>query len=178
MKGIFAENTYFRINENGTCELSLESFGLEAGDIAGIAWFSSDDKICVPSPSRGSLKTTVRGLSSGQATVSARVEGCPDCVFTITVLPEGEETGVVNSKYLTSDKNAVVICSVGNTADLSILGVNISESDMMKTRWESEDESIATVVGNGEKAVVTAEKEGRTRIKVSNPKSAIQFVLM
>lgn len=177
MKGIFAENTYFRINENGTCELSLESFGLESGDVAGIEWVSSDDRICVPSPSRGNLKTTVRGLSSGQTTVSARLEGCPDCVFTVTVLPEGEETGVVNSRYLTSDKNAVVIRSVGGTADLSVSGVNISESDMTKTRWESEDESIATVVGNGERAVVTAEKEGRTRIKVSNPKSANSILI-
>lgn len=103
--------------------------------------------------------------------MSARLEGCPDCVFTITVLPEGEETGVVNSKYLTSNKNAVVIRSVGGTANLSVSGVNIPESDMTGTRWESEDESVARVVGNGENAVVNAEKEGRTRVKVSNPKS-------
>ena len=171
MKGFFAENTYFRINENGSCELSLESFGLDGGDVAGIAWTSSDDRICVPSPSRGSLNTTVTGISSGQATVRASLAGCPDCVFVVTVLPEGEDTGVVNSKYLTSDKNAVVIRTAGGTAELGVSGVNISESDMMRTVWESEDASVATVVGNGENAVVTAEKEGRTRIKVSNPQS-------
>ena len=171
MKGIFAENTYFRINENGSCELSLESFGLDERDTASIVWTSSNDKICVPSPSRGSLKTTVMGLSSGQATISASLEGCPDCVFTVTVLPEGEDTGIINAKYLTSDKNALVIRNVGETAGLSVSGVNILESDMMRTLWESEDSSIATVVGNGEKAVVIAEGEGRTRIKVSNPYS-------
>ncbi len=171
MKFFFAETTYFRINENSACPLSLEQFGLEDSDIANIKWTSSDEKICVPSPGRGSLKTTVAGISSGRATVTASLAGCESCAFNVTVLPEGEEIGIISSKYLTSDKNAVVIQSVGGTAGLKVSGVNISESDMARTFWKSEDSSVASVTGNGESAVVTAEKEGRTRIKVSNPES-------
>ena len=84
-------------------------------------------------------------------------------------MPEGEEVGVVTSKYLTTTKNAVVISTVGDTTNLSVTGVNISDSDMASyTNWQVEDTSIATIVGNGSSAVVTAVSEGKTRVNVTN----------
>ena len=170
MKGFYADTTYYRINVDGTCEIEMSQFGLDASDIQQIVWTSSDPSICMVNASSVShLKATVTGTGSGTATVTASHSGCKDCVFNITVLPEGEETGVVTSKYLTTTKNAVVISTVGDTASLSVTGVNISDSEMASyTNWQVEDTSIATVVGNGSSAVVTAVSEGKTRVNISN----------
>lgn len=170
MKGFYADTTYYRLNVDGTCEIEMNQFGLESSDIQKISWTSSDSSICMVNASSVShLKATVTGTGSGTATVTASLSGCENCVFNITVLPEGEETGIVSSKYLTTTKNAVVISTVGDTASLSVTGVNISDSDMASsTRWQVEDTSIATVVGNGSSAVVTAISEGKTRVNISN----------
>ena len=170
MKGFYADTTYYRINVDGTCEIEMNQFGLESSDIQKISWSSSDSSICMVNASSVShLKATVTGTATGTATVTASLSGCEDCVFNITVLPEGEEIGVVTSKYLTTTKNAVVISTVGDTANLSVTGVNISDSDMASyTNWQVEDASIATVVGNGSSAVVTAVSEGKTRVNISN----------
>lgn len=173
MKGFYADTTYYRINVDGTCEIELNQFGLESSDIQRITWTSSDSSVCMVNASSAShLNATVTGTGSGTATVTASLSGCEDCVFNITVLPEGEELGVVSSKYLTTTKNAVVISSVGETANLSVTGVNISASDMASfTTWQVEDTSIATVAGNGDSAVITAVSEGITRINISNKMS-------
>ena len=170
MKGFYADTTYYRINVDGTCDIEMNQFGLEAGDIQKITWTSSDSSVCMVNASSVShLNATVTGTGCGTATVTASLSGCEDCVFNITVLPEGEEVGVITSKYLTTTKNAVVISTVGDTANLSVTGVNISDSDMASfTTWQMEDTSIATVVGNGSSAVITAVSEGKTRVNVTN----------
>lgn len=170
MKGFYADSTYYRINVDGTCEIEMNQFGLESSDIQQITWISSDSSICMVNASSVShLKATVTGTGFGTAIVTASLSGCEDCIFNITVLPEGEEVGVVTSKYLTTTKNAVVISTVGDTANLSVTGVNISDSDMASyTRWQVEDTSIATVVGNGSSAVITGVSEGKTRVNISN----------
>ncbi len=170
MKGFYADTTYYRINVDGTCEIEMSQFGLEASDIQQIVWTSSDSSVCMVNASSVShLKATVTGTGCGTATVTASLSGCEDCVFNITVLPEGEETGVITSKYLTTTKNAVVISSVGETANLSVTGVNISDSEMASyTTWQVEDTSVAAVVGNGSSAVITAVSEGKTRVNISN----------
>ena len=173
MKGFYADTTYYRINVDGTCEIELNQFGLESSDIQRITWTSSDSSVCMVNASSAShLNATVTGTGSGTATVTASLSDCEDCVFNITVLPEGEELGIVTSKYLTTTKNAVVISSVGETANLSVTGVNISDSDMASfTSWQVEDTSIATVAGNGDSAVITAVSEGKTKVNISNKMS-------
>lgn len=170
MKGFYADVTYCRLNENGNCSIEMKSFGLEDSDLQNIKWTTNDSSICsVAADSSSRLKATVYGYKSGVTTVTASLIGCEDCTFNITVLPEGEDTGVILPSYLTTTKNAVVISEIGSTANISVTGVNISESDMAsKTVWTSEDEGIATVSGNGESAVLTAVSEGKTRIKISN----------
>lgn len=170
MKGFYADTTYYRINVDGTCDIEMNQFGLEAGDIQKISWTSSDSSVCMVNASSVShLNATVTGTGSGTAAVTASLSGCEPCVFNITVLPEGEEVGVVTSKYLTTTKNAVVISTVGDTANLSVTGVNISDADMASfTKWQIEDTSVATVVGNGDSAVITAVSEGKTRVSVYN----------
>lgn len=170
MKGFYADTTYYRINVEGTCEIEMNQFGLEASDIQQIVWTSSNSSVCMVNASSVShLKATVTGTGSGTATITARLSGCEDCVFNITVLPEGEETGVITSKYLTTTKNAVVIPTVGDTVNLSVTGVNISDSEMASyTNWQIEDPSVAAVVGNGSSAVITAVSKGKTRVNISN----------
>lgn len=170
MKGFYADTTYFRLNENGTAKIEMKSFGLEESDFQKIKWTSGDSSVCsVEADSTNRLNANVHGYKSGETTVTANLDGCEPCVFSVTVLPEGEDTGVILPRYLTTAKNAVVITEVGGTASLSVSGVNISDSDMAsKTEWKSENEEIASITGNGESAVVTAVKEGNTRIKVSN----------
>lgn len=170
MKGFYADTTYYRINVDGTCEIEMKQFGLESSDIQKIVWTSSDSSICMINASSIShLNATVTGIGSGTATITASLSGCEDCIFNITVLPEGEDVGIVTSKYLTTTKNAVVIPTLGDTANLSVTGVNISDSEMASyTNWHVDDTSIATVVGNGSTAVITAVSEGKTHVNITN----------
>lgn len=172
MKGIYTDSSYLRINVNGSGTLEMKSFGLETSDVQQINWSSSDSSVCtVQADSSNRLNATVYGYKIGTATVTAKLNGAEDCIFNITVLPEGEDTGVILPSYLTTVKNAVVITDSNGTAEISVTGINITENQMMNTVWFSEDTSVATVNGNGNTATVQALNEGRTRIKVSNPYS-------
>ena len=171
MKAIISGNTYFRINEGGTCTLELEPIGLAESDMAGITWTTEDPGVAIVSAGDTRLKAQVTGIKSGTTKVTAGLAGCKSCTFNITVLPEGEETGVVTSKYLTTDKNAVVITVCGESTDLSVTGVNLTEAEMALTEWTIEDETVASVTANGKTATVTARTGGKTKITVTNRES-------
>ncbi len=170
MKGIYANETYIRINENTTKKVSLEEYGLTENDIRNIKWTTNDSTICTVSAENNNfLNATVSGIKAGKTTITATLTDCEPCVFDITILPDGEETEVIEPKYLTTFKNAIVIPKVGDSASLSVSGINISSADMtIHTQWESLDSDIATVTFNAGDATIIAIKEGKTRIHITN----------
>ena len=182
MKGIYADSTYLRITSGETKEISVESFGLESGDI--ISWRTGDSGLCVvaaDSASTNKCVARVTGISEGRTTVTAAVGTSEPVVFDVTVLKEGESSEIFdeNAGYLTTSQNAVVLESSGESASLSVTGVNISPSDMaLYTNWTMSDinavegEPVFDLSGSpGSNVTITANKPGKTNIVVKNKRA-------
>jgi hypothetical protein len=170
MKGIYSDQTYYRINVNGTAQLSLNQFGLSSTDIASIQWtVNTPAAASVQKNASNGLEAVVTGHQSGQVTVTATsVSGTEPCRFVIVILPEGESTGTIVPKYLTTQKNAVVLSGPGQQAQLSVSGVNLTEAEMTSTSWMTDNPLVASVSGSAGNAAVTANAIGQTKIHASN----------
>lgn len=205
MRAIWTDSNYIRIEYGGSAKLTLQQVGLVDGEGAWdpsytVKWTTSDAGTAVPeiADSTNPLVADVKGISAGHATVTAAIvtvdggqeTGTP-VEFDIVVLAEGESTDVIKNPYLTTTLNAVVIGSIGGTADLEVTGVDLSDSDMKDTEWEvtdinpdSEDEETSGKSGadviqldaNGAAATVTALRKGKSTVKVTNPNAESSLV--
>ncbi|MDR2160166.1 MAG: hypothetical protein LBP23_08900, partial [Treponema sp.] len=174
MKGIYADQTYFRINEKGNALLTLGQFGLSAEDIARIKWETDKPGVCTVAVQSGDrLNAAVSGVSTGTALVTATLAGSEPCVFNITVLPEGEPVQTILPRYLTTAKNAVLLGEPGASMTVGVTGVNISAFSMATgTQWRADDPGVVSVAASGSQATLTALRTGKTKITVSNPDSS------
>jgi hypothetical protein len=174
MKGIYADQTYYRINENGSASLSLNQFGLSEEDVARIKWETDKPGVCTVAAQSGNrLNAAVSGISTGTALVTASLAGSEPCLFNITVLPEGEPLDTVLPQYLTTAKNALVLSEPGASLTVSVTGVNIPALSMAaKTQWKAEDPAVVSIAASGSRAALTALQTGKTKIAVSNPDSS------
>jgi hypothetical protein len=172
MKGIYADSTYFRLNEGGSDTLELLSFGLEETDISALTWSTDNPSLAVVSavPSNR-LHATVTAVSAGNAVITARLSGSEPVAFHLAVLPEGETIETIVPKYLTTVSNAVLLPEADRQASITVTGVNIDAYEMTGTSWVSLDTAVATVSGSSGNATVTAVQSGTTKIIVSNPVS-------
>ena len=179
MKGIYADQTYYRINENGSATLSLNQFGLSDEDIARIKWETDKPGVCTVQAQSGSrLEATVSGISTGTALITATLPGSESCVFNITVLPEGEPVDTILPQYLTTAQNAIVLSEPGASTVARVTGVNVPAASMATgTRWQAEDPSVVSVAAFGSQATITALQTGKTKITVSNPESSNTLAL-
>lgn len=182
-KAIFAENTYYRLNENKSIELQVDKIGYSDDyNFSQVSWTVDDSSICIPvKNSSNPLKATVNGLKAGITKVKCSFENCEPVVFDITVVPEGESTDVIEAPaYMTTTLNAFVLENIGDTQNLSVTGVNISELDMTKTVWELDQDAkeAFTITSNGKNASVTSKKTGKGNIKVRNNASKNELTVM
>lgn len=183
MKGIFADSTYLRIAADEVKTLSVEQFGLSSSD--RVTWSSSKSGICMVNGDSSSPYCTsakVTGISEGSAVITASVGGSSAPVeFNVTVLKAGESSEIFdeNAGYLTTNLNALVIEKEGDSATLNVNGVNISAADMsLYTTWSMTDvegvsgEPVFSLYGSpGSSVQLTANKPGKSSIKVSNKMS-------
>ena len=184
MKGIFADSTYLRIAADEAKTLSVEQFGLSSSD--RVTWSSSKSGICMVNGDSSSPYCTsakVTGISEGSAVITASVGGSSAPVeFNVTVLKAGESSEIFdeNAGYMTTNLNAVVIEKEGDSATLNVNGVNISAADMsLYTVWSMTDienvsssEPVFNLYGSpGSSVQLTANKPGKSSIKVSNKMS-------
>jgi hypothetical protein len=174
MKGIYTDQTYYRINENGTANLVLNQFGLSDEDIARIKWETDKPGVCTVQAQSGSrLEAAVSGISTGTALITASLAGSEPCVFNITVLPEGEPVDTILPQYLTTARNAIVLSEPGASTAVTVTGVNIPTAGMATgTRWQADDPGVVSVAASGSQATITALQTGKTKISVSNPASS------
>jgi len=123
---------------------------------------------------QGTLYISPRAIGSATVSVSH-----PKSSYStdIAVLPEGEDTGTISARFISTAKNAVVLEEPGKSADVSIYGVNIPQTDLYMTTWSDFDRSVVSVAANGASAAITADGFGRARIKVSHPLSAIDLFI-
>ena len=104
------------------------------------------------------------GVAAGTAVVRASLSGCPDAVFDVTVLPEGESVDIIKPRYLTITKNAVMLAEPDDSIALLVTGVNISDAELATgTVWSDADPTIIQVSAAGTRATVTAIKTGKTK---------------
>lgn len=183
MKGIFADSTYLKIAADEVKTLSVEQFGLSSSD--RVTWSSSKSGICMVNGDSSSPYCTsakVTGISEGSAVITASVGGSSAPVeFNVTVLKAGESSEIFdeNAGYLTTNLNALVIEKEGDSATLNVNGVNISAADMsLYTTWSMTDaegvsgEPVFSLYGSpGSSVQLTANKPGKSSIKVSNKMS-------
>jgi hypothetical protein len=179
MKGIYSDQTYFRINVNASATFTLNQFGLSSSDINSINWTVDKPNVATIQKTTGNyLEATATGVTAGNAVITASLAGAEPCTFHLAVLPEGEDVGLIQPKYLTTQKNAVVLSEPGKTANISVIGVNISPADMAtKTLWYAEDPAVVQVSASGEEAVLTALSLGKTKVHVSNMESDNDIVI-
>ena len=183
MKGIFADSTYLRIAAGETKTISVEQFGLSSSD--RVSWSVDKSSLCTVNGDSSSpycTSATVQGLAEGKAFITASVGGSAPVAFEVTVLKAGESSDIFdeNAGYLTTNQNAVVLENEGDSQELSVSGVNISAKDMLLyTNWTMTDlnavaeESVFDLYGSpGSNVRLTANKPGKSTIKVSNKFSA------
>ena len=198
MKWIVSDSTYLRVSGGESKEISVECHGFSTSDI--ISWTVSDSSLCtVESVPGSSNRCTARvtGLNdsseSRKATVTAALSGSDiePVVFDVTILPKGQSSEVFDESagYLTTSQNTVVIENVGESASLSVTGVNIPGEKMrLKTTWSMSDvnavenEPVFELVGNsgsdtGDGATITAKKKGKSCITVKNKDSMNQLAI-
>ncbi len=178
MKAIYSDTSYLRLTANTTKSVSLKTVGLASSDY--IEWTSDDSSIVTVDRDMSSDNcntATLRGISKGRTNVKASLADCEPVVFEVTVLPVGESPDVICApKYLTTNQNAVVIEEVGNSAILSVTGINISNqtqynwSKTEKTSSESEP-AFALAANHSDTATITAEKAGKAVVHVEHPES-------
>lgn len=179
MKGIYSDSSYLRISANETKNICVESFGLSETDT--IKWTSSNPGLAIVNGDYSSNNTfyaTVTGLKEGTCSITASVQGCKDVIFNVTVVPEGVSSEIFdeNAGYLTTLINAVVLEQPDDSTNLSVSGINISDSDMqLFTYWTMEDtnavegDNVFDLVGTpGANVTLTALKPGKSKLKVSN----------
>jgi hypothetical protein len=173
-KIIYADKTYVRINAGASETLHLNQIGLSSTDIIGITWTVNRPETAIVNITGGNrLSAVVAGVSAGTAKVTAALSSGQTCIFDITVLATGETPQVITPQYLTTAKNAVILTQIGDTASVSVSGVNIpSISLVTQTLWSIADSNIASVAANGASASIIAKNVGSTKITVSNPDSA------
>lgn len=205
MKAIWTDSNYIRIEYGGSAQLTLQQVGLTDGSGAWdssytVKWTSSDAGIVLPeiADSSNPLVATAKGISAGHATVTAAITAVgngekqgKEVEFDIVVLAEGESADVIKNPYLTTTLNAVVIGSIGGTAELDVTGVDLSDAEMKDTAWEvtdinpdSDDEETSAKSGadviqlasNGASATVTALRKGKSTVKVTNPHAESSIV--
>lgn len=182
-KAIYADNTYFRVLENDSIEISVNQIGYgEAYDFSTLSWTVDDNSVCIPEKSSmNPLAAVIKGLHAGYAKITASFESSPPVVFDVTVVPEDESVSVIEpARYLTTSLNAFVLSDIGDKQDISVTGVNISAVDMMNTVWEFDEQGkkAFNVISNGKEATVISNNTGKGILNVSNSKSKNTIQIM
>ena len=181
MKAFYANKTYYSVNVESTVDIHANSVGFtdendeKEFDFSAVAaqvqWFSSDPTIAsVEKNEDWPLSATVSGNKTGTAKITLSY-GSVSATFTVTVYPKGVEIGQVEKTvYLTTMSN-VVILNNKESKSITVSAIGLQTSKYSDIKWTVDDESVASVIGNGTSATITARAEGETTVTVSHPDS-------
>ena len=194
-KCIYSPDLYLRINKGSSGTLTLNEDGFTEGEFnaSAVTWSVADSSTCsIGTPaydfSTGACTVTVSGTSCGRTYVHA-VYGTDDVSFEVTVLAEGESTGVNTDKYLSTDLNAVVMESDGDSVTVSVTGSDMTSSELRGNVWSfvspsdrsTDDSSSAaklvnmSVNSSGCSATLSPvdadSSTGKTCLRITNPAS-------
>lgn len=145
-------NTYFEIGYNGV-------------DVGEFSCSIQDESIAKVRMSENVL--IVNALSSGETEITVRSENSLNTL--VLFLTVYDEVTIDKPYYFNYEKFVGVV--IGETKQIEVDLVGALEDDVSDIRWEVEDNSIVSIVGNGESCRIEGKSLGETVIKASSFKS-------
>ena len=176
MKALYSDKLYFNIEIGEEAYCTTNSVGFDSNyNFASAIWTVKDSSICsIEKDSINPLSCKIIGKKAGATTVSVSINDNENktysCDYEITVYPSGT-VQTEPEVYFTTSQNVINLSSVGKSSNVNVSAINLPYSEYSNITWESEDENIAKVIGNGVNATVTAMNEGETVINVSHEDS-------
>lgn len=176
MKALYSDKLYFNIEVGEEAYCTTNSVGFDSDyNFASAIWTVKDSSICsIEKDSINPLSCRIIGEKAGATKVSVSITDNENktysCDYEITVYPSGT-VQTEPEVYFTTSQNVINLSSVGKSSNVNVSAINLPYSEYSNITWESEDENIAKVIGNGINATVTAMNEGETVINVSHEDS-------
>ena len=176
MKALYSDKLYFNIEVGEEAYCTTNSVGFDSDyNFASAIWTVKDSSICsIEKDSINPLSCRIIGEKAGATRVSVSITDNENktysCDYEITVYPSGT-VQTEPEVYFTTSQNVINLNSAGKFSNVNVSAINLPYSEYSNIAWESEDESIAKVIGNGINATVTAMSEGETVINVSHEDS-------
>ena len=172
-KLIYSAKTEYSVKKGDSVTVKVEDT-LLASDLNGISWTVGDTSIIDSVTGTTNESCIVTGLKVGETTLTADYQDCLPVIVKIKVKESDDEVVVEKyTRYLTTGQNVININQTGSSTTARITTVGISSDAVAKTEWNIADPTIATVqpTGVGDTAYITAHKDGRTQMLVTNPES-------
>lgn len=175
MKAFYADKLYYNFEVGSTAYITCEQVGFEDGyDFSRFKWTLSDSSVVSIEKSDSlPLSCKVTGLKSGTVKLTGSLEDEGEtysCEFTLTVYPVGA-MATDPEVYLTTAQNVVTIGEIGKSTTVTVTAVNLNPSKYSAIKWNCSNADVAVVAPNGNKATITAAKEGESVITVTHPDS-------
>jgi hypothetical protein len=169
-KIIYAQEPYHSLAIGQTAYLAVQTVNLSPTDTLSWTVTAGEDRIALNQLDKSNA--TVTALAPGPAAVSVALAGtAEELTFSIAVKPEG----VINEnapRYLTTGHNVVTL-NAGESAEISVTPVNISERGYADLLWSTADGNLIELIPNGAAATVRARAaSGRAALTVSHPLAA------
>lgn len=178
---IYSAKTSYTILKGERCSLSVHGTKFivstdasgnsytESGENPEIEWLVEDGLDFISFECRENT-ATVEGISAGAARIKATLKGSDESIIFYVRI---KEQGIIDDGkpcYLTTSQNSVTV-KKGETADISVTGVNIEGSVLNQIKWKNKNSELFSISANGENATLTALDEGSGAIEVSHPLS-------
>ena len=176
MKALYSDKLYYNFEAGKEIFVSCQQVGFDDEyDFSRFKWTVSDPSIVsVEKIGQNPLMCSVTGLKSGTVKLTGSIEDAGgdvySCEFTLTVYPVGA-MATEPEVYLTTTQNVVTIGEIGKSATVTVTAVNLNPSKYSHIKWNCSNADVAVVAANGNKATITAAKEGESVVTVSHPDS-------
>ena len=180
IKCFYSDKTYYAVNAGSNVYINVEAVGftdtegneLDFSNINTVSWTSSDSSIfTVEKDESNPLTGVVTAIKAGTGKATIKY-GDTTATFTVTVYPEGVNLSEVETTcYFTTTQNVIIMGQANTTATAKITAVGLPTKEYQNIVWISENENVATVIGNGLSATITAVTEGETVLSISHPMS-------
>jgi hypothetical protein len=168
---IYADTPYHTLRIGETAYLAVHAVNLSPDDT--LHWnVKTGNNTVIAFEQLDKSNARISAASSGAAQVEVTLAGTAEkAVFTIMVLKDG----VVNAGapcYLTTNQNVLTLKAGGEDA-ISVIPVNIAESQYSLFSWAASDPSLVELIPNGKTAMVrSVAGGGKAVITVTHPLSA------
>ncbi|MCQ2596548.1 MAG: hypothetical protein MJ181_01760 [Treponema sp.] len=184
IKALYSDKLYYNIKVGDSANIFCEQVGFkdtestdENGekkiipyDFSRFNWKVNDPTIIsILKDSGNPRQAKITALKPGSTKLYGSIDGY-SCEFSITVYPESA-VNIEPDVYFTTTQNVVYFSDINTSKNISIKAINLNSSKLSEITWQSENEEICSVIGNGNSGHITANKIGETVINITHPDS-------